>query len=480
MQKTFSLIDFLNRPLGGEKTGKEKFKISGFQKKSIQKEKEYFLDNLSMLIESGMGIAPSLEVLEREIPSKILKKIIQQTQKKILEGYTLAQSLSQTNLLTHHMITLIEMGESTGRLSENLKVLVQQEQKTRIFRQKIKSAMIYPVFLLTFTLIVGILMAWVILPRLAKVFAQLQMELPLLSKGFIRIGMFLSQWGWLVIPLGFLGLWGGLYFLFWAPKTRHIGQNILFHIPTIKQLMTHVELALFGFVVGTLIKSGVGIVESLNAMKSSTLLWKYKEIYASLSDSIEKGEGFKKGLEKIKNHEKYIPPHIQEMIVSAEKSGGLALTFQKIGAHYEEKVDTSTKNLTSLLEPVLLLVIWFGVMGVAIAVILPIYSLIGNLNDVPVQTSPVSRKTEFGSALTSSSIEIHNTEITSQPYVVLKPGLNHLPVRSLPSSYAQSVGILSEKKGYAHQKTEKDWYFIKIDHNTQGWIPQKYVQLVEP
>jgi type II secretory pathway component PulF len=146
-------------------------------------EKEYFVDNLAMLLSSGMDILSALEAIKEGVRSKLMKGIIDDLKADITDGLPLWKALQKTKLLSLHILSLFRIGEESGKLAENLKVINAQQQKERIFRSKIHSAMMYPILVLSLTLVVGIGIAWFILPRLSVVFSQLNMELPLITNG---------------------------------------------------------------------------------------------------------------------------------------------------------------------------------------------------------------------------------------------------------------------------------------------------------
>jgi len=361
------------------KTEKGK-KYSRFLSIGMGKEREYFVENLSMLIASGMNIVAALKAIQKEMPGKQMKKILDIIQAEIEGGMPIWKALESAQIFPQHTISLIRVGEETGRLSENLKVVAIQEQKERIFRSKIQSAMMYPVLVLSLALFIGVGIAWFILPRLATVFSQLNVKLPLVTRALISTGEFLGDWGKIVIPGFLLLLILFFYLVFYFSKTKFIGQWFLFKLPGIKRLIQETEIARFGFLMGNLLGAGMPITSALNSLVNATTFRGYRNFYTHLKTKIDQGNSFQKSFRSYKKSNKFIPATIQHMIVSGEQSGALPQIFAKIGETYEVKTETTTKNLTVLLEPIMLIFVWLGVVAVALAVILPIYSLIGGLN----------------------------------------------------------------------------------------------------
>jgi type II secretory pathway component PulF len=222
--------------------------------------------------------------------------------------------------------------------------------------------------------------AWFLLPRLAVTFDQLHVKLPFISKVLIAVGLFLKSYGFIAVPLLFIvvGIVG--YVLFVAPKTRSIGRRLLFKVPGISRLMREVETAQFGYLLGTLLEAGLPVTQAITLLADSTSSPAHQAFYKYLSQSLDNGFSFKEALEKYKDADKIVPPAVQQMIIAGERSGSLSEVLITIGRNYEEKSDITTQNLEAILEPILLIIVWLGVMGVAVAVIMPIYSLVGGLD----------------------------------------------------------------------------------------------------
>jgi len=355
-------------------------KITFWNHFGTKEDREYFLENLSLLISSGMGIMIALETIQKDMKSKTMQGIIKTIQKDIENGEPLWKSIQQTNLLPERVIPLLKIGEDSGKLAENIQMIVAQEQKNEMFKTKVKSGMMYPVILLFFTLIIGVGIAWFLLPQLAGMFNKLDMKLPLITKILINAGVFLGANGTWAIPLFLLIFWGIFYFTFFYKKTKFIGQNILLHTPIIKKLIIQTEIARMGYLMGTLLDAGIPIADALESFEKATNIKKYQKFYGHMVKSIREGNTFRQCFENYPKSTNIIPSPVQQMIITAESSEGLKKIFYKISNNFEEKIDITTKNLSVLLEPLMLIIIWVGVVFVALAVILPIYSLIGNVN----------------------------------------------------------------------------------------------------
>lgn len=353
--------------------------IDFFSAFGIGKEKEYFIENLAMLLSAGIHILTALEAIKSETRSDRMKKIIDEIKEDIGAGSPLWRSLEKSRLFPPYVISLIQLGEKSGKLTENFKAIAVEQRKNRSLRLKTRSAMIYPFLVFALILTVGTGSAWISLPRLAVVFSQLNLDLPLISKFLVAVGFFFKQYGLIAAPSLALLTAIFIYFIFIREKTKFIGQIILFNVPGINNLMKETELARMGYVFGILLSAGLSVTESLDSLKETADFYAYKDFFAFLKGSVEEGNSFKKSFQNYRGGENLLPVPIQQMIVAAEQSGNLPETLVKIGEIYEEKADATAKNLAAIIEPVLLITVWFGVLLIALGVVLPIYNLVGQI-----------------------------------------------------------------------------------------------------
>jgi type IV pilus assembly protein PilC len=365
------------------KSAKQKKRKSLLDSFGIGHDRDYFIENLSMLVSSGMTIVEALDSITPDIRSKRMRESIGEIRESIESGSPLWRALDSVHLFPSHTVSLVRIGEESGKLSENLHVISLQQEKERVFQSKIRSAMMYPVFVLALTFVVGIGLAWFILPKLALVFSQLRLELPLITKVLIGAGVYLSRYGAIIVPGIIVALGLILYIIFYFPKTKIVGQTILFALPGIKLLILEVELSRLGYLLGTLLQAGLPITQAISSLAQATFFPYYKKFYTYLAKSIEDGNSFQKSFARYRRLNRIVPTPVQQLIVTSEKSGNLSEMLLKISETYEAKTETTTKNLTVILEPILLVIVWLGVVAVALAVILPIYNLIGGLNTAP-------------------------------------------------------------------------------------------------
>ncbi|PJE77097.1 hypothetical protein COV05_00610 [Candidatus Uhrbacteria bacterium CG10_big_fil_rev_8_21_14_0_10_48_16] len=453
----------------------------------LGKERDYLIENLSMLVAGGMTVPSAIDAVSEDLRSKSMKKILAELREDIDSGSSLWRAFEHAGIFRDHTISLIRLGEETGKLSDNLKLVAEQEEKDRIFRSKIKSAMMYPVFVLSLTIVVGVAIAWFILPRLATVFAQLRVDLPLLTKWLIASGEFLGAYGTIAIPIFFLGIGFILFFTFYFAKTKFIGQALLFSVPGIKKLFQEVELARFGYLLGTLLEAGVPVTQALQSLYDATLFPRYKKLYIHLRDYVQEGNSFQKSFASYKKSSVLVPTTIQRLIITGEQSGHLSETLLKISSTFEERTENTTKNVSVILEPVLLVIVWLGVVAVALAVVLPIYSLIGGLNTDPSQQQ--EQRVSQDSSIFIQPNEEESVELLPQESLeegispafleILPTSFGFLNVRDASSLTGVIIGRVTSGAVYEYTSERDGWYEIILETTETGWVFGEYVNIIE-
>ncbi|RJQ34677.1 hypothetical protein C4566_01865 [Candidatus Parcubacteria bacterium] len=469
-----------------KKNFSEKRGLNFLSRFGIGEERDYFIENLAMLLSSGMSILSAIDAISQEIKTGPMKKIISGLKDDIESGMSLSQALERTKIFSGYILALIRIGEQSGRLSENLKVINVRRQKEDSFRSKVKTAAMYPVFVLSFTLLVALAISWFILPRLASVFSSMKADLPWTTKAIIGSGNFLSANGTIAIPVIALGVFFIVYILFFFKKTKYIGEGFLFKFPVIKKFILEVQLARFGYILGTLLDAGLPITDAVDHLNSSIKYKIYNKFYIYLKNSIEEGKSFQQSFLEYKGMKKIIPIPIQQMIIAGEQSGNLPATLLRIGETFEEKMDNTSKNLAVFLEPILLILVGLGVAFIAIGVILPIYSLMGNLNNQAsnstINSAPVVQQENV---FVPSSEEEELLDIAEQKvnedvaiiYVEIVAEDEFVTIYDQPS--VDSVVFGQVKPGYIFEflSEQGDWYKIAMSDGEVAWILKDYAQI---
>jgi type IV pilus assembly protein PilC len=338
-------------------------------------EKDYFVENLSLLISSGMGISNALSAIELSVKSWKMKRIAVHIKKMVEAGMPLWKAFTETKFLSDRVISLIKTGEEAGRLPEHLNLVTIQQHKERVFRSRLRSALLYPGIVFVLAIIVALGSAWAVLPKLISVFKDSHATLPFSTQILISSGKFLESYGTVFVPCAIGAVIVLFYLLFVNKKTKFIGDSMLFSLPGIKKLVQGIELARFGYVSGALLQAGFQVGGTLESIKEGTSYRSYAKFYDNLQKSIERGESFQSAFSKNPKTENFLPVPIQQLIISAEKSGRLPETFIKIGIIFEEKTEAMSQDLATVLEPIVLIIVGIMVALVVSGIVGPIYGL---------------------------------------------------------------------------------------------------------
>lgn len=362
-----------------EKVNKQDF----FTKRIITKrDKTYLFENLSVLLTSDIKIADSISILKVQTTNKNVLFLLNQLTISIEGGDSIWKAFEKIQLLPPHMLSVIRIGEEGGKLRENLNIVSTQLSKDRESLGKIKAATIYPSFILILTLVVGIIMTIFVLPQLLAVYKSLDIKLPATTQVLIEIQNFLVNYGDIFIPTSITTILILIYFIFFFSKTKHIGQSILFSMPIIKDILFDLEVSRFGYLLGSLIKSGYPISDALDLLEFSTGYKRYKDFYKHLKQDLTNGFSFSESYVRYKKINRVLPAYITQLTSSGERSGKLSDVLLQASLVYDKKASEAIKNLTVMAEPVLLVIVWLAVAFIAFATIMPIYSFVGNITNI--------------------------------------------------------------------------------------------------
>lgn len=346
---------------------------------NVTKAKKTFLDNLALLVSSGMGVNTSLRILHKNTQDKALKKILYSMLSSVESGSSLSQAMQDHNFLPDFLISLIRIGEESGNLADKIKRTVISLDKDQRRRAQLRSALFYPVFVLTLVIGLGIGVSTFILPRIGQVFSNMNVKLPAMTRILIQIGEFMSKYWYIIIPLILGTLVLSILLLFVFPATRKSGQWLLFHLPVFNDLIVKTEVSRFAYNLAMLLNSGIPITKALLSLSKIHDYYMYKNYTQFLANYIQSGKSFHNIFDVNKKKTNSILPFAaQEIITAGEESGKLPEVLEQLGERYEQESEQIAKNIAVLLEPALLIIVWVGVVLLAVAILLPIYSLVGN------------------------------------------------------------------------------------------------------
>ncbi len=342
------------------------------------KERMMFIQNMATMLNAGLPLTDSLRTLVLETRNRSMRKLIQRIVDAVENGSPLWRAMEAQSLFSLHALALVRIGEEAGNLAENMGYLAEQDEKDHALRSKVKMAMIYPTIVMVIMFIIVVGLGMFVLPNLVGVLFSLNVKLPLITRIVIWFSNMFTTYGAVGVP-SFIGGFILLAILSKYTPLRHVTQWIMFKIPGIGKLAKEATIARFGVILGGLLKAGVPVVEALESLTQVTPIASYKRLYAQLLARVAIGDSFAKCFATIRGSQKLLPASVQQLVITGEKSGSLADIMLKIADIYDKKASETAEKLPIILEPLLLLFIGSLVGSIAFAIIIPIYSIVGNV-----------------------------------------------------------------------------------------------------
>lgn len=338
-------------------------------------DKIVFARNLGSMIEAGLPMTRAISIMERESKGE-LKDLLHKIGEEVSQGKTLHETLSgYPKVFSSLFISMVKAGEESGNLVTSLKNVSQQMEKTYLLNKKIRGAMLYPIVILSLMAVIGVLMMIYMVPTLSATFASLGVSLPLSTRIIIGISNVLKD-HILIILLGFGLFVASIFYFMRTTVGRRTGDFISLHIPLISEMVKHVNAARTARTLSSLISSGVDIVVALTVTEEVLQNTYYKDVIKKTETTIQKGDLISKIFSQ---NEKLYPLFVGEMVSVGEETGKIGDMLLNVAEFYEEEVDQKTKDMASVIEPFLMIIIGLVVGLFAISVISPIYSLGNNI-----------------------------------------------------------------------------------------------------
>jgi type IV pilus assembly protein PilC len=356
--------------------GKE-FNLPTFGSGVDSKELAIFTRQFSVMIDAGLPLVQCLEILASQQENKTFQKVLTATRESVEGGATLSSAMRQhPKVFDALYVNMVEAGETGGILDTILQRLSTYIEKNVKLKRAVKSAMVYPVGVLTIAGGVITLLLWKVVPIFATLFAGLGVDLPLPTKVVIAMSNFVGSIFGLLIVIAIVGVVIGLKVWYGTEQGRFVLDTVILKLPVIGILMRKIAVARFTRTLGTLIASGVPILEGLDITARTAGNAVVERSLLRVRRSLEEGKTL---TEPLKDSEVF-PGMVTQMISVGEQTGAMDAMLQKIADFYEEEVDAAVKDLLTALEPIMIVFLGVVVGGVVISMYLPLFSLIGKLS----------------------------------------------------------------------------------------------------
>lgn len=354
-----------------KKDWKEKINFSFGGRISLL-DKTLFARHLSLMIKGGVPLRIALSTLREQTDNYRFQKIINDVIAGIDNGQPLADTLGRhPRVFDNFYINMIRIGEESGSLQENLDHLASHLERIYELNNKVKGAMIYPAIILTAVLVMSVGITLFVLPKIMPLFRVFDITLPLATRILIGAMELLQNYGWYFLG-GLVVFFLAFRFLSRLEKVKLFLHRVILKLPVIGSLNRNINLAYFSQNLGTLLKSGVPVVNALDITRSTIGNMVYKKELGNLIEEVRKGRPISGYLEESKF---LFPVMISQMIAVGERTGNLEETLLYMSDFYGEEVIKATDNLSTVLEPALMIFIGLAVGFVALAIISPIYEL---------------------------------------------------------------------------------------------------------
>jgi type IV pilus assembly protein PilC len=355
--------------------GKE-FSIPSFGSGVDSKELAIFTRQFSVMIDAGLPLVQCLEILAGQQENKTFQKILNGTRASVEGGTTLSAAMKQYDKVFDALYyNMVEAGETGGILDTILQRLSSYIEKNVKLKRAVKSAMIYPIAVLGIAGGVIILLLWKVVPIFITLFNGLGVDLPLPTRIVIMMSNFIGSIYGLLILVFFVGIIFALKFWYGTPQGRYAIDTILLKLPLIGILLRKIAVARFTRTLGTLISSGVPILEGLDITARTSGNAVVERAITATRKAVEAGRSL---VDPLKETDVF-PGMVTQMIGVGEQTGAMDAMLQKIADFYEDEVDAAVKDLLTAMEPIMIVVLGVVVGGIVISMYLPLFSLIGKL-----------------------------------------------------------------------------------------------------
>lgn len=339
-------------------------------------EKVVFTKNLHLMLKAGVGLGRAIHTLAAQAKNTEFRKALFEVETKVLKGSSLADALgARPDVFPEFFVSMVRVGEESGTLDESLVIVANQLRKEQELRRRVRGAMIYPSVIVVVMIIVGILMMMLVVPKLEEIFRDLKIELPLTTQIIIGVSAAIRRF-WYLIPVAVIGLAVFVRAMLRSKRWKPILDALFMKAPILGGIVRKVQTARTARTLGSLIKSGVPIVRALEITAATLGNARYAAVLLGAREQVRKGAPLN---EYFGQFPLLYPPVVTQMIQVGEETGNLTDILEEIAEFYEAEVAETTKNLSSIIEPVLMVIIGIGVGFFAVSMIQPMYSMLSGI-----------------------------------------------------------------------------------------------------
>jgi type IV pilus assembly protein PilC len=341
-----------------------------------EQKKIFFAKNLGAMLESGLALARALTVMEKQIENKNFKALVSSMNDDIKKGETLSESSRKhPSVFSSLFVSMVKAGEESGNLAGSLKIVGEQMDSSYKLKKKIQGALIYPAVILILMIAIGVLMMVYVVPSLSATFSDLSVELPAMTKAIVFLSDFLKN-NILVSLAVIIVVALSVYFFSLSKTGKKFFDFVSIKTPVISPIVKEVNSARTARTLSSLLSSGVPFAEAILITSEVVQNHYFREVLDHARLGVEKGEPMSKFF--IDNSNLY-PVFVGEMMAVGEETGNISGMLMETAEFYENSVDQKTKDMSTIIEPVLMIIIGIAVGIFAFSMITPIYSLMDKI-----------------------------------------------------------------------------------------------------
>lgn len=360
-----------------EKDEKTKFSLSFLKFGTVSlADKMIFSRNLGVMISAGLPLTRALDILSRQAKNQRFKKNIIFLMESVQKGNPLSESMKNyPRVFSSLFIAMVKVGEESGQLSESLRLVADQLERDHALTKKVRGALIYPAIIILAMVAIGILMMIYVVPTLVATFEDLNIELPASTKIVIFVSNFLGNHTIFAIS-GLLLIILMIAWFFRTERGKRLLGNILLHLPIFSPIVKKINSGRTSRTLASLIGSGVNIIDALSITQDVLQNHRYKEVLGNARSDVQKGAPISESFKKASN---LYPLLVGEMMAVGEETGKLSEMLNRLAIFYEAEVAEATKDMTTVIEPLLMIIIGLVVGFFAISMLKPMYSMMGTI-----------------------------------------------------------------------------------------------------
>ena len=341
-------------------------------KKIKPRSMQIFSRQFATMIEAGLNIVAALVILEEQTDDQYLAEVIAELRADVEGGLLLSQAMARHPKVFNELyVSMVQAGEASGMLDNVLDRVADQIEKATKLKRRVKGAMVYPTVVFTFATLVLIAMLMFIVPIFAKIFTELHGQLPMLTRVVLGASGILRHDWYIVFPLVGLTIWG--FFRYKKTETgRQNWDRFKLRIPLkIGEVVLKVVMARLLRTLATLVAAGVDIIKALEIAGSTAGNWVIETALADVRVKVQEGVPIAEPL----TANPIFPPMVSQMVRIGEETGELEQMLSKIADFYEDEVDSAIANLTSIIEPIMMIGVGMMVGVIIIAMYLPMFKM---------------------------------------------------------------------------------------------------------